>query len=79
MTAAIARLDSTLADLIAIHGGVRPVEQGEGTELWTNLVEISDRWSEVSRLRYQLWQAAKSVGFSRAEWESMSALPPRGL
>ncbi len=30
MTAAIARLDSTLAELIAIHGGVRPVEQGEG-------------------------------------------------
>jgi predicted ATPase/class 3 adenylate cyclase/DNA-binding CsgD family transcriptional regulator len=30
MTAAIARLDRTLSDLIAAHGGVRPVEQGEG-------------------------------------------------
>ena len=30
MAAAIARLDATLADLVAVHGGVRPVEQGEG-------------------------------------------------
>ena len=30
MTAAVARLDRTLADLLASHGGVRPVEQGEG-------------------------------------------------
>jgi class 3 adenylate cyclase len=30
MTTAIAQLDSTLAELIAVHGGVRPVEQGEG-------------------------------------------------
>jgi predicted ATPase/class 3 adenylate cyclase/DNA-binding CsgD family transcriptional regulator len=30
MTAAIARLDATLADLITVHRGVRPIEQGEG-------------------------------------------------
>jgi class 3 adenylate cyclase len=30
MTAAVARLDRTLSDLLAVHGGVRPVEQGEG-------------------------------------------------
>ena len=30
MTTAIAALDNTLADLIAVHDGVRPVEQGEG-------------------------------------------------
>lgn len=30
MTAAFARLDRTLSDLLAAHGGVRPVEQGEG-------------------------------------------------
>jgi hypothetical protein len=30
MTAAIARLDTTLADVITAHRGVRPVEQGEG-------------------------------------------------
>ena len=30
MTAAVARLDTTLADLLAAHGGVQPVEQGEG-------------------------------------------------
>jgi predicted ATPase/class 3 adenylate cyclase/DNA-binding CsgD family transcriptional regulator len=30
MTAAFARLDRTLSDLLVAHGGVRPVEQGEG-------------------------------------------------
>ncbi len=30
MTAAIANLDRTLADLVSVHHGVRPVEQGEG-------------------------------------------------
>lgn len=30
MTAAFARLDRTLTELLAAHGGVRPVEQGEG-------------------------------------------------
>ncbi|MBV8347757.1 MAG: adenylate/guanylate cyclase domain-containing protein, partial [Mycolicibacterium sp.] len=30
MTAAIALLDHALADAVATHGGVRPVEQGEG-------------------------------------------------
>ncbi|MGA8249832.1 MAG: adenylate/guanylate cyclase domain-containing protein, partial [Mycobacterium sp.] len=30
MTAAFASLDRALSDLVAAHGGVRPVEQGEG-------------------------------------------------
>ncbi len=30
MTAAFARLDQALSDQLAVHGGVRPVEQGEG-------------------------------------------------
>src|SRR6201992_3429551 len=30
MTAAVARLDEVLCDLISTHHGVRPVEQGEG-------------------------------------------------
>lgn len=30
MTAAVARLDQVIADLVATHRGVRPVEQGEG-------------------------------------------------
>ena len=30
MTAAFANLDRTLAELVGTHGGVRPVEQGEG-------------------------------------------------
>jgi len=30
MTAAFATLDRTLAEVVGIHGGVRPIEQGEG-------------------------------------------------
>src|ERR1700752_4899677 len=30
MTAAMARMNATVSDTIATHGGVRPVEQGEG-------------------------------------------------
>jgi predicted ATPase/class 3 adenylate cyclase/DNA-binding CsgD family transcriptional regulator len=30
MTVAVARLDQALSDLVTFHGGVRPVEQGEG-------------------------------------------------
>ena len=30
MTAALARLNTAVTDLVASHGGVRPVEQGEG-------------------------------------------------
>ena len=30
MTAAVARLDRVVCDIVAAHNGVRPVEQGEG-------------------------------------------------
>jgi predicted ATPase/class 3 adenylate cyclase/DNA-binding CsgD family transcriptional regulator len=42
MTAAIARLDATLADLIAAHRGVRPVEQGEGDSFVLAFARASD-------------------------------------
>ncbi len=42
MTAAVARLDSTLADLLAAHGGVRPVEQGEGDSFVAAFARASD-------------------------------------
>ena len=42
MTAAIARLDVTLADLIVAHGGVRPVEQGEGDSFVLAFARSSD-------------------------------------
>jgi class 3 adenylate cyclase len=42
MSAAIARLDATLAELIAIHGGVRPVEQGEGDSFVLAFARASD-------------------------------------
>jgi predicted ATPase/class 3 adenylate cyclase/DNA-binding CsgD family transcriptional regulator len=42
MTAAVARLDSALGHLIAVHGGVRPVEQGEGDSFVLAFARASD-------------------------------------
>ena len=42
MTAAVARLDTALADLLATHGGVRPVEQGEGDSFVAAFARASD-------------------------------------
>jgi predicted ATPase/class 3 adenylate cyclase/DNA-binding CsgD family transcriptional regulator len=42
MTAAVARLDSTLTHLLATHGGVRPVEQGEGDSFVVAFARASD-------------------------------------
>src|SRR5450631_1126428 len=42
MTAAFARLDQALSDLVAAHGGVRPVEQGEGDSFVVAFARASD-------------------------------------
>src|SRR5215831_14742073 len=42
MTDAIARLDRAVADLVAAHGGVRPVEQGEGDSFVVAFARASD-------------------------------------
>src|ERR1700742_1441585 len=42
MTIAIARLDHVLADLMAAHDGVRPVEQGEGDSFVLAFARASD-------------------------------------
>ena len=42
MTAAVARLDGTLAELLHAHGGVRPVEQGEGDSFVAAFARASD-------------------------------------
>jgi len=42
MTAAVAQLDRTLADLITAHRGVRPVEQGEGDSFVVAFTRASD-------------------------------------
>jgi predicted ATPase/class 3 adenylate cyclase len=42
MTAAIARLDRTVCDIIAAHDGVRPVEQGEGDSFVVAFARASD-------------------------------------
>ena len=42
MTAALTRLDTAVSDLVAIHGGVRPVEQGEGDSFVVAFARASD-------------------------------------
>jgi predicted ATPase/class 3 adenylate cyclase len=42
MTAAFARLDHALSDLLASYGGVRPVEQGEGDSFVVAFARASD-------------------------------------
>ena len=42
MTAAIARLNQTVSEVIAAHGGVRPVEQGEGDSFVAAFPRASD-------------------------------------
>ena len=42
MTAAVARLDRAVSDLVAAHNGVRPVEQGEGDSFVVAFARASD-------------------------------------
>ena len=42
MTAAVARLDAVLAEVVAKHQGVRPVEQGEGDSFVIAFARASD-------------------------------------
>ena len=42
MTAAFARLDHALGDLVSARGGVRPVEQGEGDSFVAAFARASD-------------------------------------
>src|SRR6201997_946203 len=42
MTAAFARLDHVLGDVVSAHGGIRPVEQGEGDSFVAAFARASD-------------------------------------
>jgi class 3 adenylate cyclase len=42
MTAAVARLDQAVSEVIAAHGGVRPMEQGEGDSFVAAFARASD-------------------------------------
>jgi predicted ATPase/class 3 adenylate cyclase/DNA-binding CsgD family transcriptional regulator len=42
MRAAVARLDQTLIEVVGAHGGVRPVEQGEGDSFVIAFTRVSD-------------------------------------
>lgn len=51
MSAAVARLDRAVADLVAQHGGVRPVEQGEGDSFVVAFARASDAAAFALRLQ----------------------------
>src|ERR1700693_3209743 len=61
MTAAIARLNRVVCDVVAAHHGVRPVEQGEGDSFVAAFARASDA-------------VAAAVGLQRA---ALAAGPPR--
>src|ERR1700735_3781654 len=42
MTAAVARLNQTVNEIVAAHDGVRPVEQGEGDSFVAAVARASD-------------------------------------
>ena len=42
MTAALARFEHTVSEVVAAHGGVRPVEQGEGDSFVAAFARASD-------------------------------------
>ena len=50
MTAATARLNRTVDDLVAAHGGVRPVEQGEGDSFVLAFARASDAVAVRARI-----------------------------
>lgn len=51
MGAAVARLDRAVSDLVAQHGGVRPVEQGEGDSFVVAFARASDAAAFALRLQ----------------------------
>src|SRR6202044_3013005 len=51
MTAAMARMNATVSDTIATHGGVRPVEQGEGDSFVAAFARASDAVACVLELQ----------------------------
>ena len=56
MTAAIATLGRTATDLIAAHGGVRPVEQGEGDSFVPRSPAPVTRWRVLWSCSARLWR-----------------------
>ncbi|ASL07433.1 regulatory protein LuxR [Mycobacterium intracellulare subsp. chimaera] len=51
MSAAVARLDRVVSDLVTEHGGVRPVEQGEGDSFVVAFARASDAAAFALRLQ----------------------------
>lgn len=51
MSAAVARLDRTVSNLVTEHGGVRPVEQGEGDSFVVAFARASDAAAFALRLQ----------------------------
>jgi predicted ATPase/class 3 adenylate cyclase/DNA-binding CsgD family transcriptional regulator len=62
MTAAIARLNQAVSDIIAAHDGVRPVEQGEGDSFVAAFARASDavacalelQWAPLAPIRLRI-------------------------
>ena len=55
MTAAVARLDRTLSELVGAHRGVRPVEQGEGDSFVVAFTRPATQWHARSTCSARHW------------------------
>jgi class 3 adenylate cyclase len=51
MTAALARFNQAVSEVIAAHGGVRPVEQGEGDSFVAAFARVPDAVAAASQLQ----------------------------
>ena len=51
MTAAVARLDRTVSDIVTAHHGVRPVDQGEGDSFVVAFARASDAVASALELQ----------------------------
>jgi predicted ATPase/class 3 adenylate cyclase len=68
MTSAIARLNQTVCEVIAAHGGVRPVEQGEGDSFVAAFARASDAVAAALELqRAQLAPIRLRIGVHTGE------------
>ena len=85
MTAAIARLNQTVSEILATHDGVRPVEQGEGDSFVAAFARASDAVAARSSCSGRRWPRSGCAWvcipgrYSCAMKATTSARPSTGL
>jgi class 3 adenylate cyclase len=73
MTAAIARLNQAVSDILATHDGVRPIEQGEGDSCVAAFSRASD--AVAAALELQRAPSLPCCSKARPRWRLRSTTP----